>query len=144
MVAVEDPGAPGGVAGELDGRLDRLGPRIGEDDPLDAGMGPGHEFLGQQAGKQGAVQLGQVGKVGVERLVQRVLDAGVAPAQREHAEAGQQVQVPIAMIVDEHGALAAQVEPVEADGLQHLGHLGVHELGVELEVLTSMLLEQCS
>ena len=76
VVGVDDPGPTGGVPGELDGRLDGLGPRVGEEHPLDAVMAAGHQRLGQEAGQQGAVHLDQVGQVGVDGLVQRLLDPG--------------------------------------------------------------------
>ncbi len=50
VVAVDDAVAPGGGPGELDGGLDGLCPGVGEERPLDAGVGPGHERLGQEAG----------------------------------------------------------------------------------------------
>ena len=76
--------------------LDRLGAGVGEEDPLDARMSAGDQRLGQEAGQQGAVHLHQVGQVGIDRLVERLFDGRVGPAQREHAEAGQQVEVTLA------------------------------------------------
>ena len=97
VVAVEDAGPLGGGAGELDRALDRLGARVGEEDPLDAGVRPLDQLFGQDAGQEGAVHLHEVGQVGVERVVERLHDGRMAPAEGEDAEAGEEVEVPITL-----------------------------------------------
>ena len=114
VVGVDDPVPTGGVPGELDGRLDGLGPRVGEDHPFDTGMGPGHQRFGQEAGQEGAVHLDQVGQVGVDGVVESLLDPGVVPAQGEDSEAGEEVEIAPALGVEEVATFAADVEPVEA------------------------------
>ena len=116
-------------------RLDGLGAGVGEEDPLDPGVRPGHELLGQDAGQQGAVHLHEVGQVGVEGVVQGLDDGRVAAAEGEHAEPGQEVEVAVALVVDEIAALALDVEAVELERAEHPGHLGVDVLGMEGEVL---------
>src|SRR5664279_4698752 len=101
MVALEDPLSPGGTSGELDGRLHRLRPGVGEEDSLDAGVGPVDQLLGQQTGEQSAVQLDQVGEVGLDGLSESVLDHRMAAAEGEHTESGEEVEVPVALVVDQ-------------------------------------------
>lgn len=114
----------------------RLGPGVGEQGPLDAGVGALHERLGQEPGKQRAVHLDEVGEVRVEGLVDRPGDSGVAPAQGEHAEPGQEIEVAPTLGVVEVTALAPRVVVVEPDGLEHAAHLRVHVLRLQAEVLT--------
>ncbi len=128
VVGVEDPVATGGAAGELDGRLHRLRTRVGEHGPPDAGVGPLHQSLAQQAGQQGAVQLGQVREVGVEGLAEGVLHHRVAPPQGEHPESGQEVEGAAALVVDQVGTLAPDVGAVEPEGGEDLGQLGIEVL----------------
>ena len=108
------------------------------------GVGPVHQRLGQQPGQQGAVELDQVGQVGVEGLVEGVLDHRVAPAQGEDPEPREEVEVAVALVVDQVGALAPDVGAVEADGLQDLGQLGVQELLVEVEGLAAVVCQQAA
>ena len=96
---------------------------------------PLHQGLGQQAGQEGAVQLDQVGQVGVDGLVEGVLDHRMAPAEREDPEAREEVEVPVALVVDQVGALGAHVLAVESQGLEDLDQLGIHELGMQVETL---------
>ena len=98
-------------------------------------MGPRDERLGEDSGEQRAVHLDHVRQVEVDRLVQRLLDRRVRAAERVDAEAGEQVEVFGPICVVEVAALAAHVEAVEADRLQHLRHQRVHVGAVKLEVL---------
>ena len=141
MVAVEDPRPPGGGARELDRALNGLGARVGEDHPLYARVCPLHQFLGQHAGKEGAVHLHQVRQVGVERIVQRLHDGGMAAAEGEHPEARQEVQVALPLFVDEVAALPPHVEPVELNGAEHPAELRVDVLGMEGEILALVLVQ---
>ena len=141
VVAVEDARALRGGPGELDGALDRLGPGVGEEHPLDPRVRPGHQLLGQDAREQGAVHLHEVGQVGVEGVVERTNDRWMAPSEGEHPEAGQEVEVAIPLVVDEVAALALLVEPVELDLAEDPGELGVDVLRVEGEVLTLALVQ---
>ena len=69
VVAVDDASAAGGVAGELQRRLDGLGAAVAEVDPVEVRR-RGEQPLGQQAGQRRRVELGQVGQIGVEDVVQ--------------------------------------------------------------------------
>lgn len=74
--AVEDPGAAGGVAGEFQGRLDRFGAAVPEEDPVQV-RAVREQPLGQQSGQRLAVEAGQIGERGVQDVVQRLAYDGV-------------------------------------------------------------------
>ena len=141
VVAVEDARALRGGPGELDGALHRLRAGVGEEHALDARVRPGDQLLGQDAREEGAVHLDEVGQIGVEGVVQRPNDCWMAPSQREHTEAGQEVQIPVSLVVNEVAALPLLVEPVELDLAEDPGKLGVDVLRVEGEVLTPALVQ---
>ena len=141
VVAVEDARPLRRGADELDRTLDRLGARVGEEDPLDAGMGPLDQLLGQDAGQERTVHLHEVGQVGVERVVQRLDDGRVAPAQGEHPEAGEEVEVPLPLVVDEVAALALLEEAAELDGAEDPRQLRVDVLRMEAEILALAILQ---
>ena len=115
VVAIEDAGALRGRPGELDGALDCLCSGVGEEHPLDPRVRPGDQLLGQDAREEGAVHLHEVGQVGIERVVQRTNDCWMAPSEGEHPEAGEEVQVPVPLVVDEVAAFALLVEAIELD-----------------------------
>ena len=81
----------------LIGALDRLGARVGEEHPLDPGMRPGDELLGQHAREQGTVHLHQVGQVGIERVVERLDDGRMAPPEGEDAEPREEVEIAVSL-----------------------------------------------
>ena len=85
----------------------------------------------------GSVELGQVGEVGVDDVVDRLPDDGVVPSEREDSEAGQHVEVLDAVRVVEVGTLRPGVDLVEADGVQHPRQLRVQILAVQLVTLVS-------
>ena len=135
VVGVEDAGAPGGVAGELDRGLHRLGARVAEEDPADPGVGP-RRPAPRPAGRAGARSPSGPCSAGRGRWPGAgPLDGRVGPAEGVDAEAGQKVEVALALVVVEVAALAPHVEAVEPEGLEDPDQLGVHVLGVEREVL---------
>src|ERR1700733_14530232 len=73
--------------------------------------------------------------------MQRLNDCWMAPPEREHAEAGQEVEIPVPLVVDEVAALPLHVEPIELDLTENPGELGVDVLRVEREVLSSPLFQ---
>ena len=73
--------------------------------------------------------------------MQRPHDGWMAPPEREDAEPGQEVEVPVPLVVDEVAALALHVEAVELDLAEHPGQLGIDVLRVESEVLTLALVQ---
>ena len=142
VVAVQDASAPGRVPGELQRGLHRLGAAVAEEHPVQAGR-LGEEFLREQPGQRAAVELGPVGQLGVQRLVQRLADHRVVAARREHAEAGQEIGVLVAVGVVQVRALGPLVDLVEADRVQHLRLLRVQVPAVELVSVVAMGGEQC-
>ena len=75
-------------------------------------------------GSRAAVHLHEVGQVGVEGVVQRPNDGRMAPPEGEDAEAGQEVEVPVPLVVDEVAALPLLVEAVELDRARGPGAAG--------------------
>ena len=141
VVAVDDAAAPGGVPGELQRGLDRLGAAVAEEHPVKTWR-LGEEALREQAGQRAAVELGPVGQLGVQRVVQRLADHRVVAPGREHAEPGQEVRVLVAVGVVQVGALGPLVDLVEADRVQHLRLLRVQVPAVQLVTVIAVGGEQ--
>ena len=99
----------------------------------------GQQLLGEQAGQRLAVEAGEVGELGVEDVVQRLADDGVVAAEAHHPEAGEHVEVVVAVGVPEVGALGPLVDLVEADGVQHARQLVVEVPRVQLVALAAAL-----
>ena len=76
------------------------------------------------------------------RVVQGLADHRVVAARREHAEAGQEVGVLVAVGVVQVGALGPLVDLVEADRVQHLGLLRVQVPAVQLVAVVLVRAEQ--
>ena len=60
----------------------------------------------------------------------------------EDVEAAQKVEVAPALVVAEPSPLGARVKVVQAECLEYLGELRDEVLGVEVEVLAAMALDQ--
>ena len=90
----------------------------------------------EHSGQERRVHLDEVRQVGVDRLVERLLQRRVAPAEGEHPEPGEEVEIAATFVVVEVGALGARVEAVEADRTENPHELGVDVPAVELEVLS--------
>ena len=129
VVAVDDASATGGVAGELQRRLDGLGAAVAEVDPIEVWC-RGEQPLGQHARERRRVELGQVGQIGVDDVVNGLPDHGLVSAQREHSEAGEHVEVLAAVGVVQVGARRSGVDLVESDRVQH-----ARQLRVEISLL---------
>ena len=95
------------------------------------GVGPLDQLLGQEPGQERAVHLHEVGQVGVERVVERLDDAGWPRPEGEDPEAGEEVEVALPFVVDEVAALAPLEEAVELDGAEDTRQLRVDVLRVE-------------
>ena len=74
--------------------------------------------------------------------MQRLADDGVVAAEAHHPEAGEHVEVVVAVRVPEVRALGPLVDLVEADGVQHARELVVEVPGVQLVALGAALGEQ--
>jgi len=141
VVAVQNPAAPGGVAGELQRRLDRLGAAVSEVDALQVRR-LGHQLLGEHPGQWWGIELGQIGQPEVEDVVQGPPDRRVMPAQREHTEAGKHVEVLVAAGVVQICAFTAHVDLVKADRVQRAVQLGVAMTLVQCISLAAAAREQ--
>ncbi len=141
VVAVDDAVSPGRVPGELQRGLHRFGAAVAEEHPFQPGR-LGEESLGEKPRQRPAVELGPVGQLGVERVVQRLADHRVVASGREHAEAGQEIGVLVPLGVVQVRSLGPLVDLVEADGVQHLRLLGVQVPAVELITVAAMGREQ--
>lgn len=139
--AVQDARLPGGVPGELERGLHRLGAAVAEEHPVQVRT-VGEEPLREQPGQRRAVEAGEVGEPGVEDVVQRLADDGVMAAEAHHPEPGQHVEVVVAVRVPEVRALGPLVDLVEADGVQHARELVVEMPGVQLVAFGAALGEQ--
>ena len=141
MAAIGDAGAARRGARELDRGLDRLGAGIGEEHLVEMR----HQIeqpVGQDAGERRDVHLHEVGQVGVERALQRGADRRVVAAEREHAEAAQQVEIlPVRAVVEILSASLAKTDII-SDGLENTDHLLVEALLVQAEAVGFVGLEQ--
>ena len=135
MPGIDDAALAGGVAGELERRLDRFGAAAAEEHPLEPGR-LGQQSLREQALDRLAVELRPGREVHLERVSQRLLDHRVRPAGREHPEPRQEVRVSVALGVVEVRTLAAHVVLVEADGVQRPRQLRVEVASGELVALS--------
>ena len=141
MVAVDQLCPAGGLACQLDRRLDRLGPRVAEEDALL----PRHardELLGQHPRQRRDVHLHGVGEIGGQHVGERALDRRVIAPDGEDAEPGEQIEVALPLAVVEVGPLGAHVVAIEADRLEHLDHLRVQVLLVQRELLAGARLQR--
>ena len=126
----------------LIGGLHGLGARVAEVDALELLGAARAERLGEQPGEQGAVHLHHVRQVQLDRPVQRRFDGRVRAAEREDAEAAQEVQVALAAVVEEPRTLAANVGPVEPERAKDPRQLGVEVRLVQRELVALVLTER--
>src|SRR5438309_2242764 len=70
-------------------------------------------------------------------------DRGVVATGGEHSEAGEEVEVVVAALVIEIGALRAHIGPVETDGVQHAGQLRVEHPRLQVVALAGTRADQC-
>jgi hypothetical protein len=142
LLAVHQPGAPRGIARELDGSLHGLCAGIAEEGLLD-GVGQRREqTFRQHAGQQGDAELKHARKSGIENVAQGLHDLRMISPHAEHPKAREQVEVAPPLGIEEVCPLGAHVVAVEAEGAQHLHQLGIEVLVVEVEPLPCPLLQQ--
>jgi len=82
------------------------------------------------------------GPLELQRLDQRLADAGVVAADVEHPEAAEQVEVAVAVVVPEVRSLRAGPAAVEPDRAQQLHELRVDRLRVQVERLGAPFLDE--
>ena len=68
--------------------------------------------------------------------MERGLDRGVAPSECIDAESGEEIEIPVALGIEEVGPFAAHVEAIEANRLEDSCELAVEVLVMQCEVLT--------
>ena len=132
-----DPAALRRRAAELQCCLDRLGPGARELHALEPGGNAGEQRLGEQPRQRGRAELDGAGQLELERLDQRVANARVVPADVEHPEAAEHVEVAVAVGVPEVRALGALPRAVEVDRAQHAHELRVDRARPAFEVVAS-------
>ena len=98
--------------------------------------------LGQDAGERRHIHLDEIGQVAVEHVLERVAHMRMVAAEREHAEAAQQVEIAGVGVVKKILAPAGREADVEADGLQHPHHLFIQMPRVQRVSLRFPLREQ--
>ena len=135
MFGKEDPRTPRGLAGELDGRLDGLGAGVAEEDPVDVVGTVGDQLLGQQAGQERAIHLDHVREIEFDGLMECGLQRRMTSPEGVHAETRKEVEIPLALGVEEVGPLPPDVEAIESDRLEHPRQLVVQVLLMQCVVL---------
>ena len=94
------------------------------------------------AGSDVDAELDRSGPLELERLDERLADTRVVAADVEHAEAAEQVEIAVAVVVPEVRALRAGPAAVEADRPQQLHELRVDRLRVQVERLGAPFLDE--
>jgi hypothetical protein len=132
---VHDLGTLGRVARELDRGLDRLRARVAEEHLLEPGRHLRDEALGEQAREHRDVHLHQVREPTVQHVREHLDHLRVIPSEREDAPAGEQIEILVALRVEEVRPARFGVGDVVADRLQHL-----HDLPVQIAIVQLVLL----
>ena len=131
---VEDARPAGGAARKLDRGLDAFGAGVREERLVEI-RHVGEQPLGEDARERRDVHLHEVRKIAVQHAFQRVTQHRMVAADREHTEAGQQVEIALVLAVVEVLALAALEADVETDGLEHPDELLVQVAGMQRPAL---------
>ena len=142
MIGEHDAPAPGRAAGELEHGLHRLGAAVREEAPVGVVRHARNERLGEEPGQGLALHLHEVGKLQRHRVAECLLDHGMTPAEREHTEAGEKVEVSRAIAIEEVRTLGSHVVTVETERAQDLRHLRIDVALVQRERLTPSLFEK--
>ncbi len=130
VLAVENARAPGRVAAEFERRLDRLGSRIAEEGPVQVGR-LGEERLGEQTGQGRGVELYELRELGAQHFAEGLDHTRVVAAQSEHAKSGQEVEIALALFIEQIGPARFAVLHVESNGAEHPHHLRIQIAFVE-------------
>ena len=141
VVAVEDGRAAGRGAAELDRRLRGLGAGVAEEQLRQPGHVAG-EALGEQAGEQGHVELDQSGQLAAQHLLERAGHGRVVAPEREHAEPAQQIQVAVAVGIEQMRPLGTHIIHGEAEGAQDAQQLRVEMAIEQLELVAAPFLDE--
>ena len=120
--AIDDAGTAGGAAGELDRRFDAFGAGIGEERLVEIGD-VFQQPLGEHAGEHRDVELDEIGQVGIEHALERLAHDRMIAPDREHAKAGQQVEIARPLAIVEILPLPLLEADIVADGLENPNEL---------------------
>ena len=121
--------------------LDGLGAGVRKEHLLEIGR-VGEQPLRENAGEHGDVHLDEVRQIAAEHRLQRVTQYGMVAADGEHAPATEEIEVLVALAVEQILALAGTKADIVADRLQHADHLLVHVGGVQRVAFRLPLCEQ--
>src|ERR1700722_6793911 len=142
MSGEEDSWSLRGLPRELDGRLDRLCSRVAEEDPADLLAASTNQLLCEKTRQKCAVHLDHVRQVEIDRLMERLLERGVTPPECVDTESRKEVEIALALGVEQVAALPAHVEAIEPDRFEHAPQLVVQVLLMQCIVLAMTSLEQ--
>ena len=141
VVAVQDGRAAGRGAAELDRRLRGFGAGVAEEQLRQPRHVAG-EALGEQAGEQGHVELHQAGELAAQHLLERAGHGRMVAPEREHAEPAQQIEIALAVGVEQMRPLGAHVVHGEAEGAQDAQQLRVEMAIEQLELVAAPFLDE--
>ena len=116
-------------------RLDRLGAAVREEAAVPVVRHAPDERLGQEPRERLALHLDEVRQRRGHRVAQRLLDRRMTAPEREHAEPGEEVEIALALAIEQVRTLGPHVVAVEADRAQHAWHLRIHVALVQRERL---------
>ncbi len=122
VCAGQDFGALGRCPRELDRGFNRFGSRIGEEHLVEIGR-LGEQPLCQHAGERRHVHLHEVGQFRVQDAFERGPQCRMVPADAEHPEAAEEIEIARSGPVIEILADAAREADIVADGPEHPNHL---------------------
>ena len=128
---VEQAGAAGVGARELDRRLDAFAARVGEEDPLQSAAGARDEALRQFGGQLRDVALQHRGTGAVQLFLEGGDDRRMIVAGVVHAVAGKEIENPAAIGGEQLAPRAALVLHVHLQQVEQLDPLRIHVVGVE-------------
>ena len=132
MFAGQDFRALGRSTRELDRGFDCLGSGIGKENLVEIGRLCEQSFR-KHAGQRRDIHLDKVGQFRVQHALERGAQRRMVPADAEHPEAAEQVEIPRAGPVIKILAGAAAEAHVVADGPQHPDHLLIQVAAVQVE-----------
>ena len=141
VAAIDDAGTAGRGARELDRRLDRLRAGIREEHLVEM-RHVREQPLGQNAGERRDIHLHEIGQVGIERAFQRRADRRVVAADREDAEAAQQIEIALAIPIVEVLPASLAKPHIISDGPQHPDHLLIETARVQAKAFRFVGVEQ--
>ncbi len=115
----DESAAPGRCAGEFDRAFERFRAGVAEEDCVEMRRRFFQQRLGEQPAEDRAIHLHHVWQIHVEHVADGVLHGGMVAADVEDAVAAEEVEVVVAVAVEEVGALRASVDLIESNDPLH-------------------------